>query len=685
MKKILILLYILPTLLIGQNTIDRSKAPAGLAPKPINLINPQSFTLANGLKVYVVKNSKLPTVDVRMIVDMKLISEGEKAGLRNIFGNLLRAGTKTKSKEQLDEAIEELGGTIYASTISMNAFCLKKNFSQLFNIFADICLNPSFKEEELEKIKKRTISSLEANKEDADAVAENVTNVLMYGKNHPYGEIETKESVEKVNRQDVVNYYETYWRPNIAYLVFVGDITVEEAKKITETNLSTWAKKNIEFKEFAFPKTPEKTRIVIVDRPQSVQSVIKIFKPLQYTRNSPDFMSNSLLNGILGGASNGRLFLNLREKHGFTYGAYSQLQPDRFVGKFIASASVRNEKTDSAIQEFLYEFNRIDNELVSNDELQNMKNYNSGSFARSLENPDNVANYYLNIERFGLPADFYKNYITNLNKVTAQQVELSAKKYLTPNSMTILIVGKASEIAESLKKYGNIEFVDIYGNPKKETSAADISLKPEEVIANYIKAIAPDKDLGTMKDLSLVADMEFNGQKGVLEQFYIFPDNFVSKITFSGFEMMRESLVDGEYLSRQQGQNAPIDDNKKQDLKDQATYFSELLYLNPQNDFHLKMNGIEDIDGTPCYAISISKKDVPKTISYYNTKTFLKVKETNFQQGQSQSFYYSNYAAVKGIMFPKKLELELSPGLKITMNFTAIDWDNNLSKEMLKK
>lgn len=685
MKKIFILLYILPFLSIGQNTIDRSKAPAGLAPKPNNFINPQSFTLPNGLKVYVVKNSKLPTVNVQMIVDMKLIGEGEKAGLRTIFGSLLRAGTKTKTKAELDEAIEELGGNIFASPSSMSAFCLKNNMPQLFSIFSDICLNPIFNEEELEKIKKRTISGLEANKDDADAIASDVTNVLMYGKNHPYGEIEKKETVEKVTRQDILNYYGKYWRPNITYLVFVGDITIEEAKKITEDNLSSWAKKDINFEQFNFPKTPEKTRIVVVDRPQAVQSVIRIFKPLDFPRNSPDFITNTILNAILGSSYNGRLFINLREKHGFTYGAYSQLQSDRFVGKFIASASVRNEKTDSAVQEFLYEFNRLDTQLVSAEELQNTKNYKSGEFARSFEQPENIANYYLNIERFGLPTNYYKNYITNLNKVTALQVEQSAQKYITPNSMTILIVGKAADFAESLKKYGDIEYVDIYGNPKKENAAADVKLKPEEVIANYLKVISPDKDISSVKDLTLVADMDFNGQKGVYEAFYIFPNDFVTKITFSGFEVMRESKVDEDYVSRQQGQDVPVDDDKKQDLQEQAAYFSELLYVDPKNEFRLKMNGVEDVDGTPCYAISITKKDQPKSICYYDTKTFLKVKETLFQKGQQQNAFYSNYKSIKGIMFPQKLELEVQPGLKIALNFTAIDWDNNLSKEILKK
>ncbi|MDI9337140.1 MAG: pitrilysin family protein, partial [Alphaproteobacteria bacterium] len=429
MKKIIIFLYCLPFLTFAQTKLDRSKAPDPLKAKTINVESPQSFVMPNGLKVFVVQNTKLPTVSFTLLVDMLPIYY-KYAGIEDLAGSMLKAGTRKYTKEKLDEEIEFLGGQINAGHNYISGNCLNNNFPKLFELFSDICLNPSFPKEELEKQKKQLLSNIESNKEDPNVIANNVRAVLMYGKNHPYGQIATKTSVEKIDVEDIVQNYNTYWKPSISYLVFVGDISLEEAKTLCNKYLNNWQGQAPEFVKYPFPTLPESRTVAIVNRPQSVQSVIGVFNAIDLKKSSPDRLATQVLNTVLGAHASSRLFMNLREKHGFTYGAYSRITDDRYVGNFRTGASVRNEKTDSAIGEFLNEIKRIRTEKVSPEELSFAVKYMSGEFSRSFESPNTIADFALNIERFNLPKDYYKNYLQSLDKITADQIEQAANKYL---------------------------------------------------------------------------------------------------------------------------------------------------------------------------------------------------------------------------------------------------------------
>ena len=427
MKKIFFSLLILaPAAILAQVTIDRSKAPKPGPAPVIKVGEPASFTLANGLKVFVVQNTKLPRVSATLTIDRDGILEGDKAGLVSMAGELFRRGTTKMNKAVLDEEIDYLGANINTSALSVSAGSLKNNFSKVFALMADVALRPAFPADELEKIRKQELSGLAQNKEDANAIASNVVNRLVYGKNHPYGDVETEETVKRVSVEDIKTYYHTYWKPNIAYLIFVGDITAAEARSLAETHFGSWQKGNAPAATYPLPAAPGKTYIAIVDRPSSVQSVINLVTPVNLQPGTPDAIPGSLMNNMLGNGSSGRLYKNLREQHGFTYGAYSRLHTDRLVGNFTASASVRNEKTDSAIGQFLYELNRIRTEMVSAEELSMTKNEMSGSFARSLESPSTIANFALNVARYNLPKDYYQNYLKNLADVDQNNVKTVA-------------------------------------------------------------------------------------------------------------------------------------------------------------------------------------------------------------------------------------------------------------------
>jgi len=272
-KQLYLFLFLVPLVSMAQN-IDRSKAPLpGKAPL-IQVGDPVKFTLANGLQVFVVKNTKLPQVSATLALDYDGFAEGDKAGVAQMAGQLLKRGTTTKSKAQLDEAIEFLGGSMSTSSQSASVSSLKDNFPSLLSLLSEVVLQPALSTEELEKIRKQTLSGIESSKDDADAISGNVVKKLVYGATHPYGEMMTTKTVNAVSITDVKSFLNTYWIPNAAYLVFVGDIEPATAKMLAEKSFGTWKKGVFTKQNFAKPVQPKQTYVAIVDRPSSVQSVV---------------------------------------------------------------------------------------------------------------------------------------------------------------------------------------------------------------------------------------------------------------------------------------------------------------------------------------------------------------------------------------------------------------------------
>ena len=275
----------------------------------------------------------------------------------------------------------------------------------------------------------------------------------MYGKEHPYGEMDSEETVKSITLDMCKKYIDTYFRPNISYLAIVGDINKAKAKTLVEKYFGKWVKKDVPKNTFQNPKAPIVNKVALIDRASSVQSVISVCYPVELPIGSDDAMKTKVANLILGGSATGRLFMNLREAKAYTYGAYSNLTPDKLIGKFSASTKVRNTVTDSAITEIMNEMKKLEMKKVSETELQNAKNLLAGGFIRSLEQPATIANFAINIARYNLPKDYYKNFLKNLSAVTVDDVQAIAKKYIKPNNANIVIVGNAEK--RSLRTFLN--------------------------------------------------------------------------------------------------------------------------------------------------------------------------------------------------------------------------------------
>jgi len=355
------------------------------------------------MKVIVVENHKLPRVSYSINLDNDPIQEGTKAGYISMAGGLIQSGTKTKSKAEIDETADYMGASLSTSSGGIYGSCLKKHSDNFLALMSDVLLNPSFPQEEFDKTKKQQLSGLASEKTSPDAISGKITSVLNYGTKHPYGEVTTEETVNNITREDLVSFYNSYFKPNVATLIVVGDITPEEAKTQAQKYFGSWKQGNISPRQYPMPQAPSANRVAFVPVTGAVQSVIEVTYPIDLQPGTQDAIVASVLNNILGGSGfSTRLMQNLREDKAYTYGSYSSISPDEVVGAFSAGASVRNAVTDSAVTEILYEMKRLVDEQVPDSTLQTVKNIMTGSFSRSLERPQTIANFAFNIEKYSI-------------------------------------------------------------------------------------------------------------------------------------------------------------------------------------------------------------------------------------------------------------------------------------------
>ncbi len=644
--------------------IDRSKQPkAGPAPK-INIDEPESFKLDNGLTVMVVENHKLPRVSMSLRLDNPPIFEDGKAGVSSLTGQLLGTGTQNMSKDDFNERVDFLGARLNFYSSGANANTLSKYFPEVLKLMADGAINPKFTEEEFSKVKDREIEGLKSNEKNVAYNAGRVRSALAYGKNHPYGEFATEATVGKLTLADAQSFYDTYFVPQNAYLVIVGDVDEDEVKKLVKENFSNWKKKDLPAYKMPTVSNLTQTEIQFVDMPNAVQSEIALVNTINLKQKDEDYFAVLVANKILGGGGEARLFLNLREDKGYTYGAYSRTGNDKYsAATFVASASVRNAVTDSSVVAFLDEIYRIRNEKVSDSELANAKAKYTGDFVLSLEQPATIARLALDVETEDLDDDFYEDYLENINAVTAEDVQRVAKKYFLADNSRIVVVGKGSDVVENLEKINYngkkipVVYFDKEGNKinKPEfNKTVDASVTAESVFNNYIKAIGGKEAVTKAESVMMVAQAEIQGQKLDLE---VKTANGKSsqKIAMGG-NVLSKQVYNGETgFTMAQGQKMAFTDKQLEAAKADANPFPEL------NTKDAKVMGIEPVDGKDAYVVALSED---KT-AYYDVESGLKVKAVSKVSQGDQTMEipitYSDYQEVNGIKFPFTVSQSMGP------------------------
>ena len=661
--------FLFSGMVYAQN-IDINAMPKPGPTPAINIAKPNSFKLKNGLTVLVVENNKLPRVNIQLTMDRPPVYEGNIVGVGEIMADQLGTGTTKLSKEEFNKKIDFLGARLSFYPQGAGANTLSKYSTQVISLMADAVVNPKFSAEEVSKSKERTIEGLKTKEKDAGEIARRVDNALTYGKNTALGEFVTEESINRIQLKDVQDFYKKYYAPDNAYLVIVGDVKTSEIKKLVEKEFGKWKKSGTKFAAIEPAKNLPATEINIVDVPTAVQSVIHVGNPTTLQMKDPQYFSGVIANHILGGAET-RLFMNLREKNGYTYGAYSHLSTNKYSPYFSANASVRNEVTDKAVVEFMNELKGISQ--IKPEELANAKAKLKGEFIMSLEKPETIARFALNERLYSLPSDFYANYLKSIDKVTTSDVSAAAKAYILPNQSRIFVAGKGSEIADGLEKLGYpVKYFDKFANPasKPETKKIAAGVTAESIGQKYIAAIGGKANVEKINSLQMNSSATVQGM--TIETITLAAKGGKTSVEMKMMgQSMQKIVFDGKdgYIMAQ-GQKQPLPAELKEELAANKEIFPELAF----NAKNTTLRGIENVNGEEVYAIKKGNKTY-----FYSVKTGLKVGESQTQKMQGQEVivptYYSDYKEVSGVKLP----------FKISQNMGGIEMNSDVKSYEINK
>lgn len=664
----IIALFFLATSVSAQ--IDRSVQPKpGPAPK-VNLGKPQTFELKNGLKVLVVENHKLPRVSATLTIDNSPIFEGEKAGVSSITASLLGSGSKNITKDAFNEEVDYLGARISFGSQSARMSSLSKYFPRVLELMADAAQHPVFSQEDFDKEVNILKDGIKSGEKSVDAISSRVQSLLAYGKNHPYGEYTSIETIDKVTLADVENFYNTYFKPNNAYLIIVGDVTFKEVKKLITKNFSKWEKGTLPAYEIPAVTNVPATEIDFVNMPNAVQSDVTVLSTVDFKMTDSDYYAVLLANQIFGGDFNSYLNMNLREAHGYTYGARSGIRTDKNTAAlFSAGAQVRNAVTDSTVVETMKELNKIRSTKVTAEELAIVKATYVGSFVRNVEKPETIARYSLNIETNNLPENFYETYLDKINAVTIEDIQRVAQKYFSADNARIVIVGKALDVLPNLEKTGYaINYYDKEGNPTSKpelTKPIPVGVSKATVIDNYFKAIGGVDKIKALESTLVTYEASAMGST-ILSTEKRTAAKYANEMSMGGNVLARIIMTKDAVTMNKQ----PLPAAMANEMNYTLGTFTEMGVLTNENS---KLTGIENIDGKDMYVIS-TKGEIISSSLFFDVETGLKVKETQVTsmqgQTQTQESNYSNYKEFNGVLFPATKSGNLGPQV---VEFKLID------------
>lgn len=655
--------------------IDRSQPKPGPSPK-VNLGKPQTFELKNGLKVMVVENHKLPQVTMTLSLDNPPFTEGDKKGIHDLTGSLIGNGTDKISKEDFQEEIDFMGARINFHSSGAFANSLSKYFSRTLELMAQGFINPKFTQDDFETDKARFIDGLKAEERSVQANAQRVENVLVFGANHPNGEFTTEEKLKALTLDDIKDHYNKYFVPNNAYLIILGDVKFNEVKKLVEKEFKSWKKGNLPISKYNEPKNVAKTEINFVDMPNAVQSEIAILSIVDLKMTDEDYYPALIANQIFGGDFNSYLNMNLRETHGWTYGAFSRLRGNKYVDKFKASSSVRNEVTDSAIFEAMKELKRIREDKVDANTLNAVKASLIGNFVMDAEKPEFIARQALLVQTQNLPDNFYENYIRNINAVTAEQVQKAAQKYFSYDNARILVVGKGSDVIPGLERLGyTINYFDRFGNPteKPQQKTIDANVTVKSIMDKYIEAIGGE-NTKNVKTLIANYEAEMQGMKVNMKSISTTEGKSLTVISAMGMELQK-SVFNGETgYNSIQGMKSEMDEDEIKTYKQNSYPFPE-LYLNENSG--ITITGIENFNGEDAYVL-----DNGMSKTFYSVDSGLKLGNTveidAGGQQMVQIITFENYKEFEGIKIPAKMVMDI--GQQMVFDLTDVKLNEKVNE-----
>ena len=682
-KNIILSILILFVINLNFAQIDRTKQPESGPDPEIKFGTPKTFKLKNGIQVLVVEDDKLPVVTYSLRIDRNPIIDGEKVGVSTLLSAMLGNGTTNIPKDEFNEEVEFLGASVSVTFSGGSANTLTKNNARVLELWSDAIINPLLTEEEFDKEKAKLLESLKADINNIDAISSRVSSALSYGKNHPYGEFTTEQTIENVTFEDVIEYHKKYNIPNNAYIVVVGDVKTKELKAVLKEKFEPWKKGKL-------PANPEPlytdnvglTEINFIDVPSATQSTVIFTNNTRLKQTDEDYFAALLANQVLGGGSEGYLFKNLRDDNGWTYGSYSGLGSNRYgVSRFTAEAKVRNSVTDSTVTEIVKEISRIRTENVDPQRLNDVKAAYLGNFIFSTERASTVANFALGQKLNNLPDDYYETFIENINKVTAQDLKKAANKYFKLGNTRIIVVGRGSEVVSGLEEIGfPINYFDKFANPVAKpifNKAIPEGLTALDVVNNYVIKVGGRKNLESIQSLVMKANVTIPGAPFVPEATMRqkLPNKYSQKIeaNMQGQKMtLTKTTFNGERgYTEMQGQRIEFDEKQIENSKNVKGIFDELYYSADQ----LELVSINSVNFQDAYKVKVTVNG-KESHRYYSVESgFLLSSEETDDNNNVITTNYGDYQSVENVMFPFFMEL---PAQKLEFKTTSVIFNKEL-------
>lgn len=446
-----------------------NKAPVNNEILKVKLPHPVEVALPNGLTILVLEQHRLPTVYYSLWIKSGALSDPKDTpGLASFTADSLRDGTTKRNSTQIATELDEMGATFNADApfgsnlTTIQASGLSQSAEKLMDVMSDIVLNPGFPADELQKYQRQEGARLFQQRTNPGFLARERFSRAVYG-DFPAAVLSpTADSLKKASTEALRAFHDKYYAPNNAILAIAGDVTVAQATELAKKYLGSWKNQPVAAAGFGNVGAPAAAKVYLVDRPGSVQSNI-LAGGLSLRRSDPDYVPLVVMNRILGGGSAARLFANLREEKGYTYGAYSRVSSDLYPGSFVANTEVRNAVTDGSLHELMYEFKRLRDEKVPQGELEEAKRSIVSSFALSLENTAGIVNSWMAAKYYGLDKDYWDHYSDEVAKVDADTVQRMARKYVDLDHLQVVVVGDAKQVREAVAKYGTVEAFDAEG------------------------------------------------------------------------------------------------------------------------------------------------------------------------------------------------------------------------------
>lgn len=449
-----------------------NRAPVNKEVLRVELPKPTIEKLPNGLTLLLLENHKLPTVAFTMWIRPGQLADPEDLpGLASFTADMLKEGTERRTSEQIADEVDALGASLDAgsrfgaSYTSVSASGLIDSAPQILDLMSDVVLHPAFPAEELAKYKQRALADLEQNISNPGFLAQQAFRKVVYGEAPLAVASATKESVQNVTSADLKRFHDAHFLPGNSILGATGDFKAVDMRAMVEKYFGGWTGGAEAAPQMPATAPAQPSKITLVDRPGSVQTYI-IGGDRGIRQADPEIYALTVMNRILGGGPQARLFLDLREAHGYTYGAYSNYVADSYPGYWVASSPVRTPVTDGAMTQFVYEFKKINDEAVPQDELGEAERAIVARFALSLEQPEQILTSWLTVKEFGLPIDYWDKFPDHITAITAADVQAAAKRFVDLPHLQWVCVGDRKEIESVLAKYGPVTVVDATGKPE---------------------------------------------------------------------------------------------------------------------------------------------------------------------------------------------------------------------------